>query len=400
MTTVVTRTDVRLAPDPRRTLARLFVPGHELQTSTESRATGVLGRVLALPEDVVTATLSRVRQRYTSRHRDFPDVLSRHYRQIAHRVPDAGPLSDDRRALIGAAFTQEFSVEGAALFNPSAVPHPDQSGVAEGACRFLLTLRAVGEGHISSIEFRTGVAGPGLQLRLDTPGPHVETGDIGPATYDRDIFAALLAARGADGESRRYLISRLSATFDSAELERALVALTGQQVTRHGASHTAELARHLAGCSYEVAFCAKSALTERVLWPHAPTESHGMEDVRLVRFVEDDGGVSYRGTYTAYDGVRVAPQLLRPTDFLTFRMLASSPARPRRTRAWRCSRARWGDAISRCHDRTGRARVSPRPTTASGGAPRRSCTDPASRGSSSRPATAARPSRPTPAGSS
>ena len=320
MSAAAVRTDVRLAPDPRRVLARLFVPGHELLTSTESRATGVLGRLLALPEDVVTTTLTRVRQRYNGRHRDLADVLSRHYRQIAHRIPDVGPLSDDRTALIGAVFTQEFAIEGAALFNPAAVLHPDQSGLADGAWRFLLSLRAVGEGHISSVEFRTGVAGPGLQLCLDTPGPHVETGDILPATYKRDVFAALLTEHGADGESRRYLIGRLAATFDNAELERALVALTGQQVTRHGASHTAELARHLARCSYEVAFCAKSALTERVLWPHAPTETHGMEDVRLVRFVEDDGSISYRGTYTAYDGVRVVPQLLETSDFLSFRM--------------------------------------------------------------------------------
>jgi predicted GH43/DUF377 family glycosyl hydrolase len=320
VSTLVTRTEVRLAPDPGRTLARLFVPGHELLTSTESRATGVLGRLLALPEDVVTATLTRVRERYTDRHRDLADVLVRHYRQIAHRIPDVDPLSDDRRALIGAVFTQEFAIEGAALFNPSAVLHPDQTGLAEGACRFLLSLRAVGEGHISSIEFRTGVAGPGMQLCLDAPGPHVETGDIRPTTYNRDVFAALLTEQGADGESRRYLIGRLSATFDNAELERALVALTGQQVTRHGASHTAELARHLVRCSYEIAFCAQSKLAERVLWPHAPTEIHGMEDVRLVRFVEDDGSISYRGTYTAYDGVGVRPQLLETTDFLSFRI--------------------------------------------------------------------------------
>ena len=114
MTELVTRGDVTLHPDPTRTLARLFVPGHELVTSTESRATGVLGRLLALPEHVVSPTLARVRERFADRHRDLPDVLARHYRQISHRVPDVGPLSDDRRALIGAAFTQEFAIEGAA----------------------------------------------------------------------------------------------------------------------------------------------------------------------------------------------------------------------------------------------------------------------------------------------
>lgn len=327
MTALVTPSDVTLRPDPSRTLARLFVPGHELITSTESRATGVLGRLLALPDNVVSATLQRVRDRFADRHRDLSDVLSRHYRQISHRVPDTGPLSDDRRALIGAAFTQEFAIEGAALFNPSAVEHPDQTGLPAGAVRLLMSLRAVGEGHISSVEFRTGVVGPGRTLCLDPPGRRVETGDIRPTSYDRALFAAVLSEQGADEESHRYLISRLATTFDGAELEQALVALTGQQVTRHGGSHTAKLARRLAGCSYEVTFPVATSVSQRVLWPHAETESHGMEDVRLLRFVHDDGSVSYRGTYTAYDGTRIAPQLLETSDFATFRMsLLAGPA--------------------------------------------------------------------------
>ncbi|MDX6199661.1 MAG: hypothetical protein QOJ79_2812 [Actinomycetota bacterium] len=321
MTQIVTRSDVTLRPDPSRTLARLFVPGHELITSTESRATGVLGRLLALPEDVVSATLQRVRERYADRHRDLSDVLSRHYRQISHRVPDVGPLSDDRRALIGAAFTQEFAIEGAALFNPSVVAHPDQSELPAGTVRVLMSLRAVGEGHISSVEFRTGVVGPGRTLCLDPPGRLVETGDVRPTTYDREQFAALLSEQGADEESHRYLIGRLSETFDRAELGRALVALTGQQITRHGGSHTAELAGQLAECSYEVVFPTTTPLSQRVLWPHAATESNGMEDVRLVRFVHDNGSVSYRGTYTAYDGTRIAPHLIQTDDFTTFQVL-------------------------------------------------------------------------------
>ena len=320
MTELVTRSDVVLDADPSRTMARLFVPGQELLTSTESRATGVLGRLLALPEDIVTATLQRVRERYTDRHRDLAGLLARHYRQVSHRVPDVGPLSDDRRALIGAAFTQEFAIEGAALFNPSAVAHPDQSGLPAGGVRFLLTLRAVGEGHISSIELRSGVVGPGTELTLDPVDRSVETGDVRQTSYDRELFGALLTEQGADEESRRYLLGRLSSTFDGAELERALVALTRQQVTRLGASHTAEIARRLAANSYEVVFPVDVPLSGRVLWPQSAAESRGMEDVRLVRFVDDDAAVTYRGTYTAYDGIRVAPQLVETRDFLTFRV--------------------------------------------------------------------------------
>ena len=121
MTQCVTRTDVVLTADPARVLARLFVPGQELSHDSRSRASGVLARILALPEDEVGATLSRVRDRYAKRHRDLPGVLEANYERIAHRVPDDVELSDERRSLVGAWFTHEYSVEAAALFNPSAV---------------------------------------------------------------------------------------------------------------------------------------------------------------------------------------------------------------------------------------------------------------------------------------
>ena len=146
MTECVTPTDVTLTADPARVLARLFVPGHELSHDGRSRASGVLSRILALPDDEVGSTLKRVGDRYAARHRDLPGVLMAHYEQIAHRIPDAADLSEERRSLVGAWFTHEFAVEAAALFNPSAVVHPDQSGLPPGSCRFILSLRAVGEG--------------------------------------------------------------------------------------------------------------------------------------------------------------------------------------------------------------------------------------------------------------
>jgi predicted GH43/DUF377 family glycosyl hydrolase len=318
MTGLVTRTDVTLAADHSRVLGRLFVPGHEL-LNAESRATGVLARVLGLSEDLVGTTLDHVRKEYAGRHRDLPGLLLDNYERIEHRLPDGVELSEQRRSLIGALFTQEFSLEGAALFNPSAVAHPDQSGLGPGECRFVLSLRAVGEGHISSVEFRTGVVGPGHALRIDEPGPHVESGRTRSAPYDRDLFAANLAELGADAESARYLVGRLTAWFDEEELQQAIVALSGQHVTRHGGARTADLARRLARTSYEVEFPPESALSERVLWPHSRSESHGIEDVRFVQFVEDDGTTNYRATYTAFDGEQIAPHLLETTDFRVFR---------------------------------------------------------------------------------
>jgi predicted GH43/DUF377 family glycosyl hydrolase len=320
VTGLLTRSDVRLHPDARRVVARLFVPGHEHFSAGQSRATGVLRRVLDLPDEQVEATRRDVLRRFGGRHRDLPGLLRRHYGQIAHRVPDDAVLDAAHQDLVGAFFTNEFTIEGAALFSPSVVLHPDQSGVAAGCCRLLLSLRAVGEGHLSCIEFRTALLGPGPTLVIDEPGRHAETAGAEPTWHDRALFDALLHEAGADEESCRYLRSQLGERFDEPTLGEALDALEGQQVTRAGGAYTAELARALARCAYEVTFPAESSIAERVLWPQTPLERAGLEDLRLVRFVDDDRTVSYLGTYTAFDGSRIAPQLLRTDDFQTFRM--------------------------------------------------------------------------------
>jgi predicted GH43/DUF377 family glycosyl hydrolase len=326
---MVTRTDVRLTADPARVLARLFVPGHELLSDTESRAGGVLTRILAMPDDDVHSSLARVRARYADRHRDLPAVMRANFERIAHRIPAGTVLTDERRSLLGAWFTHEFAIEGAALFNPSVVRHPDQSGLPAGSCRFVLSLRAVGEGHLSSVEFRTGVLGPAGELHVDDPGPHVEAGRVRSTRRGRSLFAAALASEGADAESTSYLIGALPAEFGDEELDRALAALSRQQVTRHGAAHTEELARQIALRSYELEFPEATGIAERVIWPTSPSESRGVEDARFVLCTDDDGGVTYRATYTAFDGEHIAPQVIETPDFRRFRMshLAGPAAR-------------------------------------------------------------------------
>jgi predicted GH43/DUF377 family glycosyl hydrolase len=296
----------------------LFVPGHELLNADESRATGVLARILSLTEPQVAETVTALLERYAHRHRDFRTVLHQHFAQIAHRVPQVAALSEGRQTLVGACFTHEFALEGAALFNPSAVQHPDQSGLPAGACRFVLSLRAVGEGHLSTIEFRTGVVGPGATVTLDEVGPWVGLGSVVPLQLERALFATGLAAAGADDESARFLIGELPESFARPELERAIVELSGQSLTRQGGARTAQLARELAGRSYAVTFDEELALAECALWPQSPVESRGMEDARFVRFVDDDGTEVYRATYTAFDGSTITPQLIETADFRTF----------------------------------------------------------------------------------
>ncbi|MET3812139.1 glycoside hydrolase family 130 protein [Arthrobacter sp. UYEF3] len=326
---LIARAEVRLDPDPSRVLAQLFVPGQELVRDRRSRTSGVLSRILALPEEAVDTTLEAVTARFTGRHRDLRAILQAHYERVAHRVTDATALSNERRLLIGACFTKEYSVEAAALFNPSAVAHPDQSGLERGAVRFVLSLRAVGEGHISSLEFRTGVVGPGRNLRLDDPGRFLDAGHHQPTTYERELFLGKLLEAAADEESSSFLRRRLPSHFDNAALESALSALAGQPETWHGAARTGHLARHIATCNYDIEFDATSPLPERVLWPHAPSESGGIEDARFVRFIDDDGSATYYATYTAFDGKHVAPQLIETADFQRFqiRQLSGPAAR-------------------------------------------------------------------------
>ena len=316
--TLVSRADLHLAADPTRVLARLFIPGQELHNGRSSRTSDVVGRVLELTDELVAETLKSVLARFAGRHKDLRAVLQTHFERVAHRVDDESILSTKRRLLIGAYFTKEYSVEAAALFNPSMVAHPDQSNLKAGMVRFVMSLRAVGEGHISSLEFRTGVVGPGNTIQVDAPGPFLESGTHSPAQHHREVLLGKLNDASGDEECCSFLRRQLPAHFDDQTLEHALSALISHPVTRTRGLRSAELARQIAVGNYVVEFDANTALPERILWPHSPAESQGIEDARFVRFVDDDESITYLATYTAFDGDGVAPQLIRTTDFRTF----------------------------------------------------------------------------------
>ena len=316
----VTRVPLRLSPDPRRVLTRLFIPGHELIGQGESRAAGVVERILALSDADVSETLAATLRAFSGRHRDLPVTLEHHFDLVAHRLGARGGLSRERRLLMGAYFTNEYAVQAAALCNPSMVLHPDQSGLNPGEARFVMSLRAVGEGHISCIEFRSGIVGPGPTVRLDDPGDIIVGGTPRPACYDRDLFHGKLAEQGDDRESVAFVLDALPDRFGAEELDHALAELDAQILTRTTARSTVERIRRVAASNYDVEFASDSAIGERVLWPFGPAESHGMEDARFVRFTEDNGKVTYFATYTAFDGAQVAPPLLQTDDFRTFRI--------------------------------------------------------------------------------
>lgn len=319
---LLTRTEHRMKPDASRTLCRLFVPGQETLIQGESRATPVIDRILALDEPDVEQALARTTALFSDRYHDFGRTLEQHFLLVAHRVRRVTQVSRARRQLIGAYFSQEYALEAAALFNPSLVIHPDQAGCRPGEVRFVMSLRAVGEGHLSSIEFRTGTIGHGSVVRFDPPGRFLGTGRPRSVRYDRRLFGRKLSDYGQDDENARLLWSILPPHFTGTELEAALAELSRQQVTRADSTALVDRVRWMAASNYAVEFGADDALSERVLWPTAPAESHGMEDARFVRFTDGTGGAGaaarYYATYTAFDGSQVAPQLLETSDFRTF----------------------------------------------------------------------------------
>jgi predicted GH43/DUF377 family glycosyl hydrolase len=308
----------RLLPDPARAVARLFVPGQGLVPGHESRASRTIDRVLALDEAAVEEALEDVMRRFAGRHRDLRATFGRHADRVVERLDARVELSDNRRQLLGAMFTSEYTIEAAALCNPSIVAHPDQAGARPGGLRFVMSVRGIGEGHRSTVGFRTGDITADGGVTIDPPGPYPQVGIVGAGPLHRSVFRGRMCRECEDGANAAVVLECLGERFTVDELERGIRKLRSQSDTRPNAEGTIAQLHTIAACSYGISFPAEAEVSERVLWPATAAESRGMEDARFVRFVDDDGTVTYYAGYTAYDGVGVTQQLLETTDFATF----------------------------------------------------------------------------------
>lgn len=326
---IVKRTTHRLLPDANRVIIRLFIPGQEDFGSSESRAMQIIDRVLALDEGDVCQALDDVYNRFVDRHEELTRDLVSNARRIESRIEQGMVLSEERWRLIGALFTHEFSVEGAALTNPSIVLHPDQSGVEDGATRFIMSVRGIGEGHRSSIGFREGIVRADGEIELTSPGMLPVIGTHWEPLLRQENFRGLLEELGDLGENSRFVLSQLGETFSLTELNEALFRILDGHDSFRNADHTVHHFRHIAERNYSVTFPQEREISERILWPVASAEWRGMEDARFVRFVEDDGSVQYFASYTAFDGNNISQQLVRTSDFSVFEVhpLAGEAAR-------------------------------------------------------------------------
>ena len=313
------RSDVQLRPDPRRVVTRAFIPSGVSTHDGRDRAQHVIERVLSMAPDEVTRTLAGVRDGFAARHVDLEATLARRFQMLTRWIDDPDALSPDVRALLGAYFTHEYAIEAAALTNPSLVPAPDQSGTPDGALRVVVSLRAVGEGHISSIEFRTGTVGRDGQVRIDPPQPPVH-GERRSPVFDRALFGAKLVEMEVGPDHVGEILGRLGDHFTMTELEASLAEVEVESPVLQDRELTDQAIHWLAASNYELTFPPGSALSQRVVFPAGPAESRGMEDARFVRFEDPDAPPVYYATYTAYDGFHILPQLIETADFETFRV--------------------------------------------------------------------------------
>ena len=311
----VIRSNLELRPDWRRVIARPFIGDEQILLDG-----GLLGRILDLPEHEVGPTLAVAYSKFADRHLDLESVLDNHFQFVARGANELSKISSARRLLIGAYYTSEFSVEAAALTNPSIIPAPDQSQLDPGAQRFIMSLRAIGEGHISSIEFRAGVIDATGAITIEAPARHLLTGTHNPPIFDKVHFCATLTEMNALDELAGSILDLLPDRFELSELEAAIAAAEGKRAPCRLSEPTTRAIHMLATSNYKLTFPAESHLSQRVIFPGSSIESHGLEDARFVRFTDDDGSVMYYATYTAYDGFRVLPQLIETADFVSFRV--------------------------------------------------------------------------------
>jgi len=294
---------------------RPFYPG------SDDIARRIIARVMALQDQDVERLVSQVLGEFEDRHENVEQLFLNRFTQVRRHLGDELELPSDRQVLIGSCFTHEYAAESAALFNPSVVPHPDQSGLPKGALRFVLSLRATGEGHISSVTFRTGTINAQHRITLTPSVPFVtEPERVPDAAFEKALFGRKLQEAGVQNDFCQRVLDHLGETFILDDLRRVL---TRERQQHDPDNATVNLAARgillLAESNYEMHFASGSRITQRVLFPSTASQSNGIEDARFLRFQGDDGSLTYYATYTAYDGRMTLPQLLETPDFVHFK---------------------------------------------------------------------------------
>ncbi|MFA6126917.1 MAG: response regulator [Bacteroidales bacterium] len=320
MSTSVNRKPVRFKSDPKRVIARFFFPG------PESRVQAIIEKVSGMPEEAARLTLNQCLRDFSFRHRNISRIFQRHFDRVSGimngRNGDMSQLSQHKKMLIGAFFTSEYSIESAAFFNPSMMEDPDQSGLQEREKRIIMSFRATGEGHISSIVFRGGVLDSKNNMELIPTGRLVDEAEIVKNyIYKKGVFVQKLTEMNVNQGVVGHVMAKLRDEFDYNELLHSIEETAREMKPDEADAKVLQLISWLGDSHYEIIFSLDTGISDRVIFPIAAAESNGIEDARFMKFTDDNGLERYYATYTAYNGQTILPKLVETQDFYSFRIM-------------------------------------------------------------------------------
>ncbi|SDH33204.1 Predicted glycosyl hydrolase, GH43/DUF377 family [Flavobacterium omnivorum] len=315
----VIRKNIKFLPDCSRVVARYFMNG-------DSRTQKMVSHIIVLSEKQVQETLEHILRQFARRHRNISQTFFRHCEKIRGLIEamqiNYDQLSDERKMLIGSYCTMEYSIESAAFFNPSMVEDFDQSDLQNGEKRIIISFRATGEGHISSIVFRRGILDKNNDLQVMKIGNNIDKAEVVHKTlYSKERFLVKLAEMHTSDQYSAQIMGELPDQFEYFALKNILnKALSDQRILQERRTALEEVL-WLADSFYDLQFKHDSDITERVIFPISDSESRGIEDARFVRFLDDDGSDRIIATYTAYNGHAILPKLISTKDFYNFRVV-------------------------------------------------------------------------------
>ena len=278
----VRRKKTKIQRDTSRVITRTHFPEERF------RIPKIIDRVLNLTENEAAELMEKINLDFFDRHKDIKRVLEHHFDEVSEYLSHTEPLSEIKKMLIGAYFTLEYSVESAALFNPSIVQHPDQTNVPDGSLRFIMSLRSVGEGHISSISFRSGIIENNSSLIFDPVSEFVETPVIQhDPIYNRRLIQLKLNELNACNETTTRVLEQLPDEFTYNNLNKSIGALLSNNDFEYN-DEAIEMIYWLADSNYAIKFHTDHRISERVIFPVSKNESRGIEDARFVQFFHDN----------------------------------------------------------------------------------------------------------------
>ncbi len=305
----VNKRNVKLFPSANAVIVQF------LKLHGESRVKNIVERIKRFNEKEVNENLMNITKDFSRRHRNIEEIFKKCFENINEQSGyELNSFSEVRKLLLGAYFTKEYSIQAAALFNPSIVAHPDQQGLNAGEQRFIMSLRATGEGHISSVVFKTGIVDRLLNILLDENPQYFTTVEINnEAVYNKDFIEKRVSFFP---EFDVKILTNMPCNFTAKE---AIDSIKINFSKEKNFFSSLKILEEIFDTNYELQSASQSSLNEKVIFPNSKAESMGMEDVRFVKFDDEDNSCYY-GTYTAYDGKQIRTQLIETKDFDIFKI--------------------------------------------------------------------------------